>query len=261
MEKGITIDQVARVCKGFRDAGILVHAYLMYGFPTQTEQETIDSLDIVRQLFREGLLHSGHWHQFAMTAHSPVGKDPAKYHVIRTGPEFRGFANNDLYHDDPEGADHEKYGDGLKKALYNYMHLHGFDLPLPKFFSFPVPKPKVHPNTIAKAIQSPLPDPVETPGYRLLWHNTQYRVLEKTDKGYDVVFTTPRGSVKLEMPEALFSLMTTFEQRLPLFAENPLPLKEALDYLSQHTGLEPEEIIRQEWWKKWRSGVAWVIRM
>src|SRR4029079_1610469 len=32
MNKGVTVDQVARVTRAFSDAGILVHAYLMYGF-------------------------------------------------------------------------------------------------------------------------------------------------------------------------------------------------------------------------------------
>lgn len=54
----------------------MVHAYLMYGFPTQTAQETIDSLEMVRQMFEQGIIQSGFWHQFAMTAHSPVGLDP-----------------------------------------------------------------------------------------------------------------------------------------------------------------------------------------
>ncbi|HSB92959.1 MAG TPA: radical SAM protein, partial [Flavitalea sp.] len=68
IQKGITVAQVARVSKHFTDAGIMVHAYLMYGYPTQTIQETVDSLEMVRQLFEAGVLQSGFWHQFAMTA-------------------------------------------------------------------------------------------------------------------------------------------------------------------------------------------------
>src|ERR1700709_1473134 len=41
MKKGVTVAQVARVARAFSDVGVLVHAYLMYGFPTETEQETI----------------------------------------------------------------------------------------------------------------------------------------------------------------------------------------------------------------------------
>lgn len=33
MKKGVSVERVAQVTKGLSDAGILVHAYLMYGFP------------------------------------------------------------------------------------------------------------------------------------------------------------------------------------------------------------------------------------
>jgi hypothetical protein len=36
----------------------MVHAYLMYGYPTQTIQETIDSLEMVRQLFEVGGIYN-----------------------------------------------------------------------------------------------------------------------------------------------------------------------------------------------------------
>ena len=90
----------------FTDAGIMVHAYLMYGFPTQTAQETIDSLEMVRQLFENGILQSGFWHQFAMTAHSPVGMYPEKFKVKKVNAEIGTFANNDIEHIDPSGAEH-----------------------------------------------------------------------------------------------------------------------------------------------------------
>ncbi len=104
MKKGVTVAQVARVADAFTQAGIMVHAYLMYGFPTQTTQETIDSLEMVRQLFESGVVQSGFWHRFAMTAHSPVGMHPAGFDVQRIGPDFGGFADNDLHHDDPTGS-------------------------------------------------------------------------------------------------------------------------------------------------------------
>jgi radical SAM superfamily enzyme YgiQ (UPF0313 family) len=107
INKGITVAQVARVCKHFTDAGIMVHAYLMYGFPTQTEQETIDSLEMVRQLFEAGVLQSAFWHLFTMTAHSPVGLQPALFKVSKRTEVAGSFANNDIEHVDPSGADHE----------------------------------------------------------------------------------------------------------------------------------------------------------
>ncbi|NML67141.1 radical SAM protein [Hymenobacter sp. RP-2-7] len=155
MEKGVTIAQVARVTQGFTQAGILVHAYLMYGFPTQTAQETIDALEVVRQLFDAGIVQSGYWHRFSMTAHSPVGKNPAKYQVAAIGPEPGPFAWNDLWHDDPLGADHEQFGPGLAKSLYNYMHGVALREPLSFWFDFKTPRPTVPRQLIGQALQAP----------------------------------------------------------------------------------------------------------
>jgi len=57
----------------------MVHAYLMYGFPTETAQETIDALEIVRQFFHGGLIQSAFWHVFTATVHSDVGRHPERY--------------------------------------------------------------------------------------------------------------------------------------------------------------------------------------
>jgi hypothetical protein len=139
MKKGVDIAQVARVTHNFSVHGILVHAYLMYGFPTQTEQETIDSLEVVRQLFERNCIQSAFWHQFTTTVHSPVGKNPEEFGIKITGPVFEGFAQNDLYHEDPLGADHPKYTKGLNLALNAYLNQSGFDKELQHWFDFPIP--------------------------------------------------------------------------------------------------------------------------
>jgi radical SAM superfamily enzyme YgiQ (UPF0313 family) len=148
IQKGVTVAQVAKVTQHFTQAGIMVHAYLMYGFPTQTPQETIDSLEMVRQLFQAGVLQSAYWHQFAMTAHSPVGLSPTDFHVSIENNELGTFANNDLIHTDKKGAQHESYNFGLTKSLFNYMHLNCFDKPLQEWFDFKVPKTSIEPNYI-----------------------------------------------------------------------------------------------------------------
>lgn len=140
IKKGVDIAQVARVTHSFSKFGIMTHAYLMYGFPTQTEQETIDSLEIVRQLFENGCIQSAFWHQFTTTVHSPIGKNPNDFDIEITGPEFYGFAKNDLYHNDPKGAEHHLYKKGLNFALHNYLNGIGFDLELQDWFEFDVPE-------------------------------------------------------------------------------------------------------------------------
>lgn len=152
IDKGITVAQVAKVNKHFTEAGIMVHAYLMYGFPTQTAQETIDSLEMVRQLFEAGVLQSAFWHLFTMTAHSPVGLNPEKYKVQKVTDEIGSFANNDIVHIDPTGTDHELFSFGLKKSLLNYMHGACFDTPLREWFDFKTPKTSIAPDYIAKIL-------------------------------------------------------------------------------------------------------------
>jgi len=169
MEKGVTIAQVARVTQGFTAAGVLVHAYLMYGFPTQTAQETVDALEVVRQLFETGIVQSGYWHRFSMTAHSPVGKNPAKYQVAAIGPEPGPFAWNDLWHDDPLGADHETFGPGLAKSLYNYMHGVALREPLSFWFDFKTPRPTVPRQLIQQALNEPDKPDAAQPNRRLFW--------------------------------------------------------------------------------------------
>ncbi|TLM90639.1 radical SAM protein [Hymenobacter jeollabukensis] len=170
MEKGVTIAQVARVTEGFTQAGIMVHAYLMYGFPTETAQETVDSLEVVRQLFQAGIVQSGYWHRFAMTAHSPVGQNPAKYKVQPIGPEPGDFAWNDLWHDDPTGADHERFGPGLAKALYNYMHGVALTEPLQFWFDeLRVPRTTVPRQLIESALTEPGKPDLAKQNLRLFW--------------------------------------------------------------------------------------------
>ena len=154
MKKGVTVAQVAQVADGLTRAGIMVHAYLMYGFPTQTMQETIDSLEMVRQLFETGVLQSGFWHRFAMTAHSPVGMTPADFKVERVGPDFGGFADNDLYHADPDGADHDIFAEGLRKSLFNYMHGTCLDFPLGDWFDFDTPETNIAHDFIEQSLDT-----------------------------------------------------------------------------------------------------------
>jgi radical SAM superfamily enzyme YgiQ (UPF0313 family) len=142
MKKGVTVAQVARVTRAFTDAGVMVHAYLMYGFPTETEQETVDALERVRQLFEEGCLQSAFWHRFAATAHSPIGLHPEVYGIrLRREPKVT-FARNELPFDDPTGCDHERLGHGLRKAVYNYMHGVGLDADVRTWFDDVAPRRK-----------------------------------------------------------------------------------------------------------------------
>jgi hypothetical protein len=137
MKKGVSVDQVARVTRAFSDAGILVHAYLMYGFPTQTVQDTVDALEYVRQLFAEGCIQSGYFHRFACTVHSPVGLNPAEY-GIKLKPCHRAASPKTMSNSStPPALTTTPSASALNKALYNYMYGIGLDEDVRSWFDIP----------------------------------------------------------------------------------------------------------------------------
>lgn len=172
INKGVSIEQVAQVTDNFTSSRIMVHAYLMYGFPGQTEQETVDSLEVVRQLFEMGIVQSGFWHHFAMTVHSDVGRNPQKYHTKLLNTETGTFANNDLEFEDLKGGNHEKLADGLKKSLFNFMHGIGFDFHLNEWFDFKIPPTSIAPDLIENILERNLPQNPQS-GNKVVWLGNQ----------------------------------------------------------------------------------------
>lgn len=183
IDKGVTVEQVAQVTRNFTEANIMVHAYLMYGYPTQTVQETVDSLEMVRQLFEIGILQSGFWHQFALTAHSPVGLKPDDYGIK---PDYKKitFANNDIAFTDNTGIDHSKFSYGLKKSLFNFMHGIGFEYQLQDWFDFKIPRSTIDPYFIETCVNIDTNFKVK-PTAKIVWlGNFAFaEVSQKTKKG------------------------------------------------------------------------------
>ena len=136
INKGVTIESATECIRNLSDHNIMVHTYLMYGFPSQTEAELFDSLGRVRDLFAEGLIHSAFWHRYAMTCHSSSGRNPESVGARAVEQKDNPFANNEIPFIDPLGIDWEKWNDGLNLATYNYMRGTGFDVPLKQWFSF-----------------------------------------------------------------------------------------------------------------------------
>ena len=184
IDKGVTVKQVAQVTCNFTQANIMVHSYLMYGYPTQSIQETVDSLEMVRQLFAMGIIQSGFWHQFALTAHSPIGLNPSEYGII---PNYKtiSFANNDIDFTDKTGINHNLFSFGLKKSLFNFMHGIGFDMDLQEWFDFNIPQTTITPYYIEDCLNT------ETilstkPTSKIVWlgHLPLIQERKKTKKGF-----------------------------------------------------------------------------
>jgi hypothetical protein len=150
MKKGVTIAQVARAAKAFADAGVSVHAYLMFGFPTQTLQELVDSVEVVRQLFAEGCIHSGAWHSFTATAHAPiVDQLPAHgIHVIRVPGKTPRFGNYALKTTAAAAFDPALVSPSLHGALHSFAHGRGLGRDVTAWFNIAVPKSTIAPNAV-----------------------------------------------------------------------------------------------------------------
>lgn len=252
IQKGVTVAQVAKVTRNFTEAGIMVHAYLMYGFPTQTAQETIDSLEMVRQMFELGILQSGFWHQFAMTAHSPVGLEPEKFGVVKESDIVGTFANNDIVHIDKSGAKHERFSYGLKKSLFNYMHGICFDYQLQDWFDFKVPQTKVSHDYIYTVLN-------EEDGYtikptaKVVWIGgkpaVSFYTKNKKGRSWDMAalsFHDKKESFTIQLPKAQGEWVSAFLEKAAVSNGKPLTFQQVKqDY--ENSGLEDFELL---WYSK-----------
>jgi radical SAM superfamily enzyme YgiQ (UPF0313 family) len=252
IQKGITVAQVARVNRNFSEAGIMVHAYLMYGFPTQTAQETIDSLEMVRQLFRAGILQSAFWHQFTMTAHSPVGLEPEKYKVVKETLLQGSFANNDIAHSDPTGADHESFSFGLKKSLLNYMHGIRLDDPVHKWFDFKVPKTSISPDYITNALKEDESISFK-PAAKVIWLGRQmgkeYFTQSKKGNQREMVslnFQTKKQTHQVQLGKEQGDWLSAMLEKLSIVNSKTYTLQELRDSY-EAAGLEDFELF---WYNK-----------
>ncbi|SEJ04344.1 Radical SAM superfamily enzyme YgiQ, UPF0313 family [Myroides marinus] len=232
IDKGVTVEQVARVNRNFTEAGILVHAYLMYGFPTQTAQETIDSLEMVRQLFEAGVMQSGFWHQFAMTAHSPVGMNPEEYKVERVNAEMGTFANNDVPHVEMNGAIHDKFSYGLKKSLFNFMHGMCFDWPLNEWFDFKVPRTSISSDYIFSCLNNE-PLTVCKPNQKVVWLGTfpyiEYFEKKKKNRVFEMaqlVFYTKKETIAVDVDRVVGDWFVHFVETLKEKASQTMTYQE-----------------------------------
>ncbi len=257
IDKGITVAQVAKVNKHFTEAGILVHAYLMYGYPTQTDQETIDSLEMVRQLFANNILQSAFWHRFALTVHSPVGLNPDKFKIKILNETLGSFANNDAEYEDLTGGDHDSFGYGLKKSLFNYMHGIGLDDGLQKWFEHKIPKTKVATDFIEHVLISEEGE-VFKPTSKIIFIGNMPSVtyFTQSKKGYSrematLVFETKKSTYEIQLLKANADWLLNKLPSLNIVNEKQTTLQQLKDdYEAQ--GLEDFELF---WFNKPMNGI------
>jgi hypothetical protein len=195
VNKGVDVSKITMVANCFSQAGIMVHAYLMYGFPTQTAQETIDALEMVRQLFENAIVQSGFWHRFALSVHSHILNNPEQYHIQLENTRAGRFANNDMKYIELNRNDHSKYAEGLRISLYNYMQGIGFDLDLQEWFDFKIPRTTINPGFVQSIVRQSGFQQID-PAKRIIWLGNLPTI------GY---FNSSKKGKKFEMAELHFN--------------------------------------------------------
>ena len=153
INKGIDIKTLVFSLAAFKEAGILTHAYMIYGYYNETPQMLIDSAETLRQLFKAGLLDSSFFHKFTLTKHSTLfaeweaGKHPDLHPIFPKN----NFTDYELHFKGEEKS--EKYGAPLSLAINAWMHKKSLDKPVEKWFNFPMPKPTVKKDFVEKALE------------------------------------------------------------------------------------------------------------
>ncbi len=258
MKKGISLDDTARVAAAFRQAGILVHAYLMYGYPGETRQETIDGLERVRQLFAGGLIQSGFWHRFVATAHSPIGLDPAAHGIRLAGPAFGGFAENDLAHEDLAGDLPAWVGQGLRLAMQEYLEGRGLQREVRRWFTGRMPRPAVSRRWLSRTLVPASAGDDAEAERRFLWIGGTPVVEQGHGEQCRLVLPNRLEDLELRMPAAKARwLVALIEAATPVArrnAERAYPrLRDVRDGypMGGRRGFEAQ--LRAAWWGKVRG--------
>lgn len=208
INKGVDIEQATIAMRNFYYAGIMVHTYLMYGFPTETLQDTIDSLEVVRQMFRAQLIDSAFWHRYAMTLYSRSGTHPDEYGVRRKGSFLNPFANNEVAFSENRGYSLDMVGEGLRLSLANYMAGQGLERGVHKWFEGKVPQTTIENTLITDALIKPDGCRIYSPTARLVWLGGEVML---TEKGLLAITRTEEKEIKFKESDAEF-LMQVIEQ-------------------------------------------------
>ncbi len=221
MQKGVTQEEAICAIGRLSDAGIMIHAYLIYGFPGQTVPDLIDGLEIVRQLFFHELIQSGYFHRFALTVHSPVFAEQERYGIV-SHRRHNKFANNDVSYTEKVPHDLEALGPGLKKAIYNYLHGMQWDAELRTFFDVPVPAPALSPHAVTRMLKK---QPKEKdPHGRILWLGALPERLGKGAEGTIIRLTGLTDAVRWELPTPLADWLIATLTRTSVLAAAGDPL-------------------------------------
>ena len=171
-DKGFDLASLVRTLVAMRRAGLLVHTYLIYGFPGQPVGDIVDSAEFCRQLFASGLVDSAFWHRFVLTRHSRMYREwrDGKRQALKPSDKPWRFANNDLSFAGEEAFD--RFDAPLAAALSSWMEGSGLDMPVSTWLGRGLPKASISPDlaeTLIASAEEALDATVPAPNARAFW--------------------------------------------------------------------------------------------
>lgn len=241
MNKGVSVEDAVRTMYNFKSNSILVHAYMIYGFPGETISDLMDSAEILRQLFKEGLLDSAYWHRFALTMHSEIFKYSGKFNISVPNKELNPFANNDVNYIDNSGSGIDDMGNGLKKAVYNFMLGIELDKDIRSWFDLSLPKPKIKKGFVRKILDSNSYG-INT-DKRILWLGKEAHVRKKIIEIYGI-----SGKIEYELPKDIADWLCNLINQSSIFTSDGVKIQEAIASFPKHSSLGFSDFVNNEIW-------------
>src|SRR5574344_333875 len=170
VNKGIKLESIVAACCAFKEAGILVHAYMIYGYWSDTVQDIIDNMETLRQFFEAGLLDSAFWHKFVLTRHSTVYQKWLDYQAKELTPKeieqyedpisklhpvepkkHSFFARNNIHFEGEDKTD--EFNEPLNQALDDWMHGKNLSVPIKHYFPNKIVTPSIPKDYIAQLVK------------------------------------------------------------------------------------------------------------
>jgi len=241
MNKGISVEEAIRTVYNFKSNGILVHAYMIYGFPGETRADLIDSIEVLRQMFKEKLLDSSFWHRFALTVHSGVFKNYGKFNISVSDKKLNPFANNDVNYTDKSDENIDDMGDGLKKAVYNFMLGINADNDIRSWFETDVPKPRVNKKFVRKIL---IDNHFElNPDKKILWLGYGCGI-----KNGIITINGIEGPVEYELPTELGKWLCGLISSSSIFTGDGIKVSDTMVTFPKTSGLRFNDFVNNEIW-------------
>jgi hypothetical protein len=117
----------------------------------------------------------------------------------------------------------------------------------------------VHPLTIVNAIKANLPDPIDTPGYRVYWRGISHRILQQSVNDSEVHVLLKQSHIRIKIPTSIFTLLEQQLEASSLLSEG-ISLSNFYASLETATELNTEQIIRSAWWQELRKAL-WILKL